>query len=146
MNGKWIVIGAALIGSMALTASTTTAAEEKEENEQKIDFQDIPKAVAKTLKREALGAGIKTVDLEKLDGKTVYEADVKIDGHNYEIVVDRKGMLLSKKLDEEEDQKASAKSARKAKSSDEDDEKTSAKAAKKTKSKDEEEAHDEKKA
>ncbi|HZL36558.1 MAG TPA: PepSY domain-containing protein [Tepidisphaeraceae bacterium] len=94
------------MAALALTGirpSTTRAADEQEENEVKITFKQAPSAVRKTLKREANGEKIKTVDKEKLKGKTVYEADVKIDGHNYEIVVDRHGLLIHKQLDEGEE-------------------------------------------
>ena len=61
----------------------------------------MPSAVQATLKREAMGAKITTVDIEKLDGKLVYEADAVIEGSNYEIIVMPNGKLLSKKLDAE---------------------------------------------
>ena len=107
MNKRWIRIG--LIGLLVSSAGLTVAraAEEKEENEQKVAFKDVPAAVRKTLEREANGQSITTVDKETQKGKVVYEADVKIDGHNYEIVVDEKGLLLQKKLDEEDEKSES---------------------------------------
>ena len=77
-----------------------------EEHEVKVAMQDVPAAVQTTLKREANGQTINTVDKEMRHGKTVYEADAKIDGNNYEIVVDETGRLLSKKLDNEENETA----------------------------------------
>jgi hypothetical protein len=138
MNRRLLPIGFASISAACLCSNVARAAEGKEEDEQKVQFLDVPKAVQKTLKREANGASIKTVDKEKLDGKTVYEADAKIDGHNYEIVVDRKGTLMFKKLDEEDEEKSSAKSANEEKSAkasknDEDDDDKTAKATKKAK-------------
>src|SRR5436305_2836084 len=84
---------------MSLSVTVAVRADEggKEENEKKLAFADVPAAVRKTLKREANGAAIKSVDLEKVDGKTVYEADVIIDGTNYEILVNKSGLLISKK-------------------------------------------------
>jgi hypothetical protein len=80
--------------------------EEKEEKEVKVKIEDVPAPVKATLLREADGQEIKTVDLETLKGgKTVYEADVKIDGTNYEINVAPDGKLISKKIDNEEDEK-----------------------------------------
>ena len=38
-------------------------------------------------------------------GKTIYEADAMIDGKNYEILVSEDGKLISKKLDNEENEK-----------------------------------------
>jgi hypothetical protein len=80
--------------------------EEKEEHEVKVKIEDVPAPVKETLMREAEGNEIKTVDLETLKGgKMIYEADVKLHGHNYEINVAKDGTLISKKLDEEEDEK-----------------------------------------
>lgn len=113
------VVALWVVASALLAAEATIArAGDKEENEQKIDFKEAPKAVRKTLKREAGDAKIKSVDKEKLNGKTVFEADVKIDDHNYEIVVSEEGLLLSKKLDDEEaDKKGTDKKEVKAKDS-----------------------------
>jgi hypothetical protein len=80
--------------------------EAKEENEVKVKIEDVPAPVKATLLREAEGQEIKTVDKETVTGgKTVYEADVKIDGTNYEINVAPDGKLISKKIDTEEDEK-----------------------------------------
>jgi hypothetical protein len=80
--------------------------EEKEEHEVKVKIEDVPAPVKETLMREAEGHEIKTVDQETVKGgKTIYEADVKLHGHNYEINVAPDGTLISKKLDEEEDEK-----------------------------------------
>ncbi len=76
----------------------------KEAAEVAVKLLDCPAAVQMTLKREALGAAIDKVDKESRDGKPVYEADVKIDGKNYEILVAEDGMLISKALDEEEEE------------------------------------------
>lgn len=75
----------------------------EDEQEVKIKFADAPAAVQKTLQREAFGATIAEVDQETEGGKTIYEADVKIDGRNYEIKVAADGTLLSKEIDEEEE-------------------------------------------
>ena len=79
---------------------------EKEDEEEAvaIKFSECPLAVQKTLTREARGAKIETVDLESEDGRVVFEADVKIDGKNYEILVAPNGALIAKKLDEEEEE------------------------------------------
>ena len=105
MSKSWLVPILAVVLT-CWRVGPASAAEEKEQDEQKVAFKHAPSAVRKTLKREANGQKIKTVDKERLNGKLVYEADVMIDGHNYEIVVDPDGLLLSKKLDNEEDEKA----------------------------------------
>ena len=80
--------------------------DKKEEHEVKIKFTEAPAAVQKTLQREAFGATIAEVDKETEDGKTIYEADVKIDGRNYEIKVAADGALVSKEIDEKESEVA----------------------------------------
>jgi len=86
---------------------TLFAAERKIENEEEsvaIKFSECPAAVQKTLTREARGAKIDKVDLESKDGRVVFEADVVIDGKNYEILVAPNGALIAKKLDEDEEE------------------------------------------
>lgn len=110
MKSRYIAIAVVSLAAVSMSCqSARPNGEEKEENEQKVSFAQCPEAVQSTLKREAMGQDIKSVDMEQLKGKTVYEADVKIEGHNYEILVDPKGLLLSKKLDEEDEAKASDK-------------------------------------
>ncbi len=87
---------AGIVGSLAFVARAD------EGKEQKIQFSQAPEAVQKTLTREAEGNAIQTVDKEMKHDKTIYEADVKIDGKNYEIKVAEDGTLLVKKLDVEE--------------------------------------------
>jgi hypothetical protein len=105
MNKRWLLVGGVTLTMAGLTVIKAPAAEQ-EENEVKVSFKEAPSAVRKTLKREAGGAGIETVDKEQKDGKTVYEADAKIEGQNFEIVVGEDGTLISKKPDNEEDEKA----------------------------------------
>lgn len=95
---------AMVIGIGATAAMFAEDKDKKEEGEVVIKFADCPAAVQKTLLREAKGAKIEKVDKETDDGKVVYETDVMIDGKNYEITVDAKGLLLAKKLDEEDDE------------------------------------------
>ena len=90
--------------TMALSLATALmvggcAAMEKEE---KVNLDQVPAAVKATLQKEAGTSPISTVDKEIDDGKTIYEADVVIDGKNYEIKVAEDGKLISKGLDEDE--------------------------------------------
>jgi len=127
MKSSYVAIAVLSLATVSMSCqSARPNREEKEENEQKVAYAQCPEAVQKTLYREGRGQEIKTVDMEQLKGKTVYEADVKLDGHNYEILVDPKGMLLSKKLDEEDESKASDKkpsNAQKNEHEDDDDKK-----------------------
>jgi hypothetical protein len=99
----------AAVMALGLIAAVTTRAKaedkEKEGDEVKVKFAEVPAAVQATLTKEANGAKIDTVDKETDDGKTIYEADVTINGKNYEIKVATDGTLISKKLDEEGEEK-----------------------------------------
>jgi len=135
------VMATCLVGLMVSLNVAPAARADKgtEQNEKKIQITDLPMAVRKTLKREANGFAIKSVDVEKVDGKTVYETDVIIDGINYEILVSKSGQLISKKIDNEEDEadSTSAKSKVKkaaSKKSDDDEDKPSSKNTKTGKS------------
>jgi hypothetical protein len=70
-----------------------------------VKFDDCPAAVKATLTAEAKGAKIESVDKETDDGKTIYEADVTIDGKNHEIKVAEDGKLISNKIDDEDEGK-----------------------------------------
>ena len=122
MKSGYVAIAVLSLATVSMSCqSARPNGEEKEENEQKVAYAQCPEAVQKTLYREGRGQEIKTVDMEQLKGKTVYEADVKLDGHNYEILVDPKGTLLSKKLDEEDEAKASDKKPSNAQKNDRED-------------------------
>lgn len=90
-------------GSWVALAFEKDDDKKEEANEVVLKFSDCPEAVRKTLTREARGAKIETVDLEAEDGTVLFEADVVIDGKNYEILVAANGTLVAKKLDEEDE-------------------------------------------
>jgi hypothetical protein len=131
MRKRALIVASLSLALAALWAGPARAEDkETEENEQRVSVQDVPDEVRATLIRESFGAHIKTVDLEKRDGKTVYEADAKIDGENYEIVISKNGKLISKKIDNEEAEQASEKKESRHASSAKDDGKPKAKARK----------------
>jgi hypothetical protein len=129
MSFERVCVGLVALALVAGFTWSSAAADQKTKEkagEVKLSLKDVPAAVRKTLTREAMGAKIQTIDKEQRDGKTVYETDVEIDGQNYQIIVDPKGKLLGKTLDDEETEKASAKEEKgeksgKAKEADEDE-------------------------
>ena len=107
MRSKWIVVclaTAGLIGCANLRAEDKKG-EEDEGNEVKVALADCPAPVKATIAKESDNAKVDTVDKETKDGKTIYEADAMINGQNYEIKVAEDGKLISKKMDNEEDEK-----------------------------------------
>ncbi len=97
------------IAALGLSACATMShgedKKEKEENAVKMKFNDCPAAVQATLKKESGGAMIDSVDKETEDGKTIYEADVMVDGKNWELQVREDGQLMKKKLEEAKEEK-----------------------------------------
>lgn len=106
-RANWWIAGVALVTVSGGMIGMLRAEEkkEKEEKEVKVTLDQVPAAAKATLEKEAEGAKITDVDKETEKGKTIYETDAKINGHNYEIKVLEDGTLLSKKLDDEEDEK-----------------------------------------
>ncbi len=102
IDGKNYEVTVAEDGTL-LEKSLDEDGEEEEVDEVKIKLSDCPVAVQKTLKREAGGAKIDAVDKESVDGETAFEVDVNIGGRNYEIKVAPDGTLISKALDEEDE-------------------------------------------
>jgi uncharacterized membrane protein YkoI len=74
-----------------------------EENEVKVQLKDCPEAVQKTIKKEAGSGKIREIEKEREGGKTVYEAEVIIDGKEYEITVAEDGKVLGKEEEGAED-------------------------------------------
>lgn len=106
MSKRWILTALMAFTLIGASAAFVRADEEDEGQEVKIKFSEAPAAVQKTLTEEAHGQTIKTLDKEtRKSGKIAYEADVKIDGTNYEIVVAADGKLIHKKIDEEDNEK-----------------------------------------
>ncbi len=74
-----------------------------DDDEVKVKWADVPVAVQKTFEKEAPGVKIAEVEKETDDGKTTYEAEVTIDGKEYEIEVAEDGKLLERELDDDDD-------------------------------------------
>ena len=103
IDGKDYEIAVAEDGTLLEKALEDEEDDDEEGDTVEVELADCPKAVQKTLKREANGASIDAVDKGTKDGKAVFEVDVKIDGKNYEIRVAEDGILISKALDEEDE-------------------------------------------
>lgn len=96
-----VMIGALPVIVSAADAPATT----QEQPDVKVKLEDCPKPVQDTIK-QAVGQGtIKAIEKENEDGKQVYGVDAVIDGKPYEIKVAPDGKLLSKKIDDDHDEK-----------------------------------------
>ncbi len=98
--------------SLLLPLAACTATHRDEDNEAdeiKVPIDQVPPAVRAALQQQAPGAAITSVDKESEGGKTIYEADAMIAGQNYEIKVADDGTRVSKKVDNEDDEKSEKK-------------------------------------
>ncbi len=95
----------AFAATAALGLAACAEHEESEHNEISVTMDQVPPPVKDTIVREAEGGAIGDIDKEAKHDKLVYEADATISGVPYEIKVREDGTLLSKKLDDEKDEK-----------------------------------------
>jgi hypothetical protein len=65
-----------------------------EEHEKKISRSDLPPAVEKTVAAQTQGAAIRGFNEEKENGKTYYEAELTVNGHTKDILIDATGAVV----------------------------------------------------
>jgi hypothetical protein len=76
---------------------------EENENEQTVDWKNVPAAVQNTITANANGGTVTKVEQKTKDGATVYEADVKgTDGKESEVKVGADGKLIKVKVEDQE--------------------------------------------
>jgi len=71
-----------------LVAGAVSAAEKR------VKMESLPPAVQKTVQEQAKGATIRGLSKEIEDGKTFYEAELKINGHNKDVLIDPAGLVV----------------------------------------------------
>ena len=81
-----LVIASILTG---LTMFSAAQAQEK-----KIQRTDLPAAVEKTVAAQTQGATIRGFNEEKENGKTYYEAELTVNGHSKDILIDPTGAVV----------------------------------------------------
>jgi hypothetical protein len=75
----------------ALSLEATLMAQEQE---RKIQRADLPAAVEKTVNIQSRGAKINGFSEEKENGHTYYEAEMTIDGHSKDVLIDKDGGVV----------------------------------------------------
>ncbi|MHC4103670.1 MAG: PepSY domain-containing protein [Planctomycetota bacterium] len=83
-----------------------------DENEQEeiVTLEQLPPVVRKTLHRESTGGTIGEIEKETKHGRVIYEAEVMLDGREYEVKIAANGILIKKELEEQEKHKKQAQS------------------------------------
>lgn len=87
-----------LLGLVALTIASGCATGESD-----VSMNDLPPAVRATIESETSGGKIKDIEKKTKNGETVYTADAELNGKMWDITVASDGKLVSKAVDEGED-------------------------------------------
>ena len=74
-----------------LAAAGMAAAQDQEK---KIKRSDLPAAVEKTVAAESAGATVKGFSLEKENGQIFYEAEMTVNGHTKDVLIDANGAVV----------------------------------------------------
>jgi hypothetical protein len=85
------MLGISVVVAMAGCASHSS--------EVPVAMGDVPAPVRATLERESAGGKVTEVEKEVKNGKTVYSADMKINGAEWDITVAEDGTVISKEKD-----------------------------------------------
>lgn len=80
---------AGIISAVAVLAATSAVAQEK-----KIKRSDLPPAVEKTVVAQSAGATVKGFSKENEKGQTYYEAEMVVNGHSKDILIDANGAIV----------------------------------------------------
>jgi hypothetical protein len=77
---------------LAVTFSAATVL--AQENKMKIKRTDLPSAVAKTVASQSRGATIRGFSEEKDEGQTYYGAELMVNGHRKDVLMDAAGAIV----------------------------------------------------
>jgi uncharacterized membrane protein YkoI len=78
-----------VLAAVVVTLGATTSAQEK-----RIRRSDLPASVEKTVAAESKGATLRGLSEKKENGKTYYEAELRIDGHSKDVLIDGSGLIV----------------------------------------------------
>jgi len=77
-----------LLGLVALLAAISLG------QEKKIQRSDLPPAVEDTVVAESRGAVIQSFSIENENGQTYYEAEMTVNGHGRDVLIDKSGAVV----------------------------------------------------
>ncbi|PYT24597.1 MAG: hypothetical protein DMG57_28280 [Acidobacteria bacterium] len=79
---------ASLAVSAVLVAANLAGAEKR------VTMESLPPAVQKTIQEQSQGATVRGFSKEEENGKTFYEAELKVNGHNKDLLIDPTGAIV----------------------------------------------------
>jgi hypothetical protein len=77
-----------------IAATLCTVPLSAEEHEKKINRADLPPAVEKTVAAQTQGATIRGFNEEQENGKTYFEAELTVNGHSKDVLIDPTGAVV----------------------------------------------------
>ncbi len=83
------------IGISLLFAAFLSGAVQAQETEKRVMMKDLPAAVQATVKEQSKGAKLIGLAMETEDGKTFYEAELKINGRSRDVTIDPAGKVVT---------------------------------------------------
>lgn len=81
---------------------------DKKDKEEIVTLKQLPQAVRKTLRRESTEGTIGKIEKEIEHGRVIYEAEIMLDGREYEVKIAANGILIKKELERREKYKKQA--------------------------------------
>jgi len=96
-----MVVGVALVLCLGAIATQKIL-----DNERQVSIEQVPPAVKTALLAEAGGGAIKEIEAETEDGRTVYEAEVVMNGVEVDIRVAADGTVLGRESEDKDDDDA----------------------------------------
>lgn len=97
-----ILIGVLAAAGLALGVGAV-ATQKMMDDDVEVSIDAVPAAVRATILAQAGGNAVDEIEMETENGRTVYEAEVVIDGRKVEIEVAEDGTLLGQDADDDED-------------------------------------------
>jgi hypothetical protein len=81
-----------VVGTMLLLSSALSLT--AQDHEKKIKRSQLPPVVERTITEQSKGAQIRGFTQEREAGKTYYEAEMKVNGHSKDVLVDAEGIVI----------------------------------------------------
>ena len=67
---------------------------EAQDHEKRVRMKDLPAAVQQTVREQSRGATIRGLSQETENGKTNYEAELRVNGHNRDVLINPSGAVV----------------------------------------------------
>ena len=90
------LVGAAAVAMVLAAGGCAGHKGEHAEKEVPVTMTDLPAPVRATLEKESAGGKVTEIEKEVKKGKTLYSADMKIDGVEWDITIAEDGSVVSK--------------------------------------------------